>query len=462
MKRLTALAIAVLIILPIISIRIYAEDTDVMTKQEYYAAQSYLIAKYKDGKISYSEFQQQTQAVTDEFVNSNTIGGELHAGALNASNTFNAVAQKIGNTVQKYGDAAREYIDDYVSDFFNSYTKLSDKPTTDLQGRGAGYRIPFSNYGNGKIDGYEIYLCDYVEIVDGGGFIYYRFHNVHRDVYRLDGSFWFTHGDSDVLTHEPRDGEKRYGDWRWASDGLPAETDDEFETITDYDFSQVPERELEELLKKLLNEMELKEPDLSTLEGLLNAIYSRLGTLDSDDDNAMLSAINAAIISLATDTNNNNAELIKALKDLKEAKTEGADLDPILKQLKEINKSLDYLKTINTLDLIGDTLESLLSLTDTERKFLDTYATLILNLTSKFGYAPVTAMISNIEAIMFNGQPPQDIGITIYDTQVILLSSSSFEKMQISESLNLAKLFVSVLLVISWLYAMRKKITGGA
>ena len=460
MKRLTALTIAVLIILSIFSLTVSADETEErMTKQEYYAAQSYLIAKYKDGDISYSEFQQQTQAVTDEYITNNTIGGELQAGALNASNTFNAVAQKIGNTVQKYGDAAREYIDDYVSDFFNSYTVLSDKPTTDLKGGVAMLKIKNTNTGEYKI--YYANTFGEVYYVGNAKMLYLSFY--YTEYYDERGRMYYSSNNpSSVSCQYYSDRIFIYGSWKLRSDGTDAPTDDEFETVSDYDFSQVPERELEELLKKLLNEMELKEPDLSTLEGLLNAIYSRLGTLDSDDDNAMLSAINAAIISLATDTNNNNAELIKALKDLKEAKTEGTDLDPILKQLKEINKSLDYLKTINTLDLIGDTLESLLSLTDNERKFLDTYATLILNLTSKFGYAPVTAMISNIEAIMFNGQPPQDIGITIYDTQVVLLSSSSFEGLQINESLNLAKLFVSVLLVISWLYAMRKKITGGA
>ena len=458
MKRLTALTIAVLIILSIFSLTVSADETEErMTKQEYYAAQSYLIAKYKDGDISYSEFQQQTQAVTDEYITNNTIGGELQAGALNASNTFNAVAQKIGNTVQKYGDAAREYIDDYVSDFFNSYTVLSDKPTTDLKGGVA--MLKTKNAGTGEYSIYYANTSGEVYYVGNAKMLYLSYYRVEK--YDERGRMYYSSNNpSSVGKQYYSSSDFLYGSWKLRSDGSDAPTDDEFETVSDYDFSQVPERELEELLKKLLNEMELKEPDLSTLEGLLNAIYSRLGTLDSDDDNAMLSAINAAIISLATDTNN-NSELIEALKELKEAKTEGADLDPILKQLKEINKSLDYLKTINTLDLIGDTLESLLSLTDTERKFLDTYATLILNLTSKFGYAPVTAMISNIEAIMFNGQPPQDIGITIYDTQVVLLSSSSFEGLQINESLNLAKLFVSVLLVISWLYAMRKKITGG-
>lgn len=121
---------------------------------------------------------------------------------------------------------------------------------------------------------------------------------------------------------------------------------------------------------------------------------------------------------------------------------------------------LVYLKTINTLDLIGDTIESLLELTETEQAYLDTYASMILNLTAKLGYAPVSAMIDSLEALVLNGEAPNDIVISVYDTQVVLLSTSAFEN--ISGALNLAKLFVSVLLAISWLYAMRKKITGGA
>lgn len=458
MKRITAIAIAVLMILSF-TCTVYADDTSVMTNKEYYAAQAYLVAKYKDGKITYSEFQQQSQAVTDEFVSKNTVGGVLQSGALNASNTFNAVAQKIGNTVQKYGESARDYINDYISDFFNSYTVLSDKPTTDLKGGTAMLKLKnddgayYVYYGNVPGEFYYqgsskcLYLKTYCDE------FYDRYGNLLSH-YDSDSSISF-----DTTN---RNDFNVYGKWIWRNDGTEAETDDEFETISDYDFSQASDRELEDLLKKILEAIELNEPNLSTMEGLLNAIYTRLGTLDSDDDNAMLSAINAAIISLASDTNASSAEVIGVLKELKEAMSKGADLDPVLDELKDISKSLDYLKTINTLDLIGDTVDSLLSLTDTEKTFLDTYAGLILNLSSKLGYAPVSNMISSLEAIMFNGSPPQDIAVTIYDTPVVLLSSLSFEKLQITETLNLAKLFVSVLLAVSWLYAMRKKITGGA
>ena len=110
MKKIISLTVAIIIAFSFLAFPfvVSADYETGMTNQEYYAAQSYLIAKYKDGKISYSEFQQQSQAVTDEFVSKNTVGGVLQSGALNASNTFNAVSQKIGDTVQKYGDSARD------------------------------------------------------------------------------------------------------------------------------------------------------------------------------------------------------------------------------------------------------------------------------------------------------------------------------------------------------------------
>ena len=297
-----------------VSFSVSASDEPIITNQEYYAAQSYLIAKYKDGKISYSEFQQQSQAVTDEFVTNNTIGGVLQAGALNASNTVSAVSQKIGNTVQKYGDNAREYISDYVSDFFSNYTKLSDKPTTDLKGGVAAVKIKHND------GSYEIYYGN------TNGELYHNSAtstNVYLKIYRRE--MYKSNGElirSDDYNSSISTGYDHlvtiYGSWKWREDDTQAETDDEFETISDYDFSQASERELEELLKKLLNEMELKEPDLSSIEGLLNAIYARLGTLDSDNDNSLLSDINSSIRSLNSSISEASSSIETAINDLKD------------------------------------------------------------------------------------------------------------------------------------------------
>lgn len=321
MKKIISLTVAIIVAFSFLAFPfvVSADDETGMTNQEYYAAQSYLIAKYKDGKISYSEFQQQSQAVTDEFVSKNTVGGVLQSGALNASNNFNAVSQKIGDTVQKYGDSARDYISSFVSGFLNSYTVSNNKPTTDLKDSVAMVKI------KNKDGSCHVYYGN------TNGELYYNISSTtslylktYRDeLYGRDGSLIHSHNANSSISCEygTRSDVTIYGSWKWRESGLQAETDDEFQTITDYDFSEAPERELEDLLKKILNEFELQQPDLSSIEGLLNAIYARLGTLDSDNDNELLASLNAAVLALVESNNGNNEallnELLKFREDLK-------------------------------------------------------------------------------------------------------------------------------------------------
>lgn len=339
LKIFALIASVALVISVFAAFSVSADDESEMTNQEYYAAQSYLIAKYKDGKISYSEFQQQSQAVTDEFVSKNTVGGVLQSGALNASNNFNAVSQKIGDTVQKYGDSARDYISSFVSGFMNNYTVTNTEPTFDMQGNGCVLVVPFSNAGNGKIDRYRVIYGEYGLIKKVGDEIHYFVYNVpKRDIYDLNWNFKYSQSGTSVNSGSLSSGMKRYGDWRFEN-GEPADTDDEFQTITDYDFSEAPERELEDLLKKILNEFELQQPDLSSIEGLLNAIYARLGTLDSDNDNTLLSQILTAIKALDKIGNSSEkTELEKILEDLKNSLVydDGENIETISEQLKRI------------------------------------------------------------------------------------------------------------------------------
>lgn len=472
LKRLISLTAAIALMISIINISVFAEEnTTVMTNKEYYTAQSWLIDKYCDGEITFEQFLEQSQSVTNEYVNANTVGGVLSVSAHNACNTVSALAQKLGSVINSYGDEARGYVSDWWNGVCNKKgvpTETTQTSNTDMKGYGALFVITQTNVTDYK----HFRYCDYIIIETVGDTTYYWLVTASRDgLYVWDCPSKGHHGSNGFRSYDNLTNRctfdyslhtyEFYGDVRYR-DGTPYPTDDEYTYGSIYNYEGLTEKQLEDLIDAFSDKITLENPDLSSLEGLLNAIYSRLGTLDSDDDEAMLSAINAAIISLASDNNASNIEIIELLKELKDKKTEGSDTEPILKELKEINNSLDYLKTINTLDLIGDTIDTLLELTDSERTFLDTYATLILNLTAKLGYKPVTAMISNLEAIMFNGNPPQDIAVNIYDTQVVLLSASSFEKLQITETLNLAKMFVSVLLVVSWLYGMRKKITGGA
>lgn len=85
-------------------------------------------------------------------------------------------------------------------------------------------------------------------------------------------------------------------------------------------FDNMPDDDLIDFLDKLLEDLRLSYPDLSNLEGLLNAILAKLGTLDSDNDNELLMQILAAIQTLKNNGEMaDNSELLNTLEELKNA-----------------------------------------------------------------------------------------------------------------------------------------------
>lgn len=85
-------------------------------------------------------------------------------------------------------------------------------------------------------------------------------------------------------------------------------------------FDDMSDDDLIDFLDKLLEDLRLSYPDLSNLEGLLNAILAKLGTLDSDNDNELLMQILAAIQALKNNGETaDNSELLNTLEELKNA-----------------------------------------------------------------------------------------------------------------------------------------------
>lgn len=112
-----------------------------------------------------------------------------------------------------------------------------------------------------------------------------------------------------------------YGDWRY-DDGSNFDGTSEFsdKQMPNYDDDSIPENELIDFFDKLLEDLKLQFPDLSNLEGLLNAILAKLGTLDSDNDNELLEYILVAIKELKNNGETvDNSELLKILEELKNA-----------------------------------------------------------------------------------------------------------------------------------------------
>lgn len=249
-----------------------------------------------------------------------------------------------------------------------------------------------------------------------------------------------------------------YGDWRYDDDSKFDGTS-EFPDKPAPSFDDMTDDDLIDFLDKLLEDLRLQFPDLSNLEGLLNAILAKLGTLDSDDDGQLLAEINTAIITLASDNHADNQAIIALLTELKESFKKGSatDLSKVEDKLSKIQKSLDYLCTINTIDTGVDLWKQL---TDTEKAYLSEYAAFVTTLLPKLGLVAVNNVIMNMNSVLLNNTPPSDLTADVFGERVTILSSDMFDS-EAMQYIDLAKTFISVLLIYSFALILRRKIAGG-
>ena len=392
MKKIISLTVVIIIVFSFLAFPfvVSADDEDKMTTQEYYSSQAYLFTQLKDKKIDYPTYSERSKAVTDKYISDNTIiddiGEHLGNGAKYASDKIGALGQKIGDTIDKYGNAAYDYLSSLGAGLLDGYTVQNQVPTTDLKGYGAllvRYRP------DGTIT-YRCY-CDYIVLNDSTAMLYGKLHYVHYDSH---GNFQYEEdedkGDSFLgTTNAPN--HKYYGDVRNYRDGTQAPTDDTFETISDYDFTHATDKELEDLINDLLNEFELKMPDLSSIEGLLNAIYARLGTLDSDDDAPTLSLINSAINTLVAENKDSNDKIIEKLENLKLE----SDNQAILDKLNEIFPAYDY-------DIDMSRTEELKLLFLTKWAFVEELKTLIDRFMSSYEQKSSLGTMDNVIHVKYN------------------------------------------------------------
>ena len=391
LRKIFALIVSVALVISVFAVLVVsADDEDKMTTQEYYSSQAYLFTQLKDKKIDYPTYSERSKAVTDKYISDNTIiddiGEHLGNGAKYASDKIGALGQKIGDTIDKYGNAAYDYLSSLGAGLLDGYTVQNQVPTTDLKGYGAllvRYRP------DGTIT-YRCY-CDYIVLNDSTAMLYGKLHYVHYDSH---GNFQYEEdedkGDSFLgTTNAPN--HKYYGDVRNYRDGTQAPTDDTFETISDYDFTHATDKELEDLINDLLNEFELKMPDLSSIEGLLNAIYARLGTLDSDDDAPTLSLINSAINTLVAENKDSNDKIIEKLENLKLE----SDNQAILDKLNEIFPAYDY-------DIDMSRTEELKLLFLTKWAFVEELKTLIDRFMSSYEQKSSLGTMDNVIHVKYN------------------------------------------------------------
>lgn len=239
--------------------------------------------------------------------------------------------------------------------------------------------------------------------------------------------------------------------------------DDPFNVTDTPDVDDLSDDDLKKYIDNLLNNLNTMYPDLSTVEGLLQAILNQLKNSGGCDCSDVLAQINAAIISLANDSNVQNAQIIALLQAIKDNVNNdngnngsATDLDPLLQKIDKIIADLDYLKMINTIELLTDGWDKL---TAAEKSYLDEYAKLIVTMGNKFGFSSVNNVISSFNSIIFTNSPPRDLTFTYQGKNYVFLSTSLFGKF--SSSVATVRSFISILIIVSWAYSIRRKILEG-
>lgn len=321
MKKIIAVMVALMCAAVLFNINVSA-----LTSQEYEQEILGLLYDLKNGYITPEQYEQYENEVTTRFIESNTDGsGVVDTVAENISNTVKSITEGIGEAVQKTGDNFK----DWLSDIFDDFETQESVSTTDKKGYKTMIHCKRIGY-DGQLTGSELYYYSDGYIVvypqDDGTTKYTHYYNgydYYTIQYNSSGKVSVETtgvGESNVSYTTDRYVVYVYGDVRYA-DGSDAPTDDDYTTQDTLDLTGLTDNELDELLNDILEELERQNPDLSTIEGLLEAIYYRLGSLDSDNDNALLSDINTAILALAND--GSNEEMIEILLEIRDGLKNG-------------------------------------------------------------------------------------------------------------------------------------------
>lgn len=305
---------------------------------------------YWAGHITYEEFTDKSQIllydvddVTDKKGLERLISGlnkALEGVTYAATNTSAGVCSVIREILGEFGIEYNLPLFELFDDLWDKFCNKNGYTTSDVDMKGYGALCI-------TVDKFDHTIHEYY---GDYGIIFYdhRGASVYGDsIYH----YWVRYGNFDDVSEEYASGSaycyngadryevKFFGHWTYedetsaddlitdpgesslSPDDLPEDTD-----LTDF---------LKDLLEKLMNAF----PDTSTIEGLLRSILAKLGTLDSDNDNELLTQILVAIQALENNGQTaDNSELVKALNDLKKALLigDGAEtvtLGYLLKQL---------------------------------------------------------------------------------------------------------------------------------
>lgn len=85
-----------------------------------------VLNKYCNGEINYDTYITKSNELTQKLYDESTVNGYISSEAEKIGNMFKGISNKIGATVQTYGDKAYQYIEDLINSYFDDYRALSD------------------------------------------------------------------------------------------------------------------------------------------------------------------------------------------------------------------------------------------------------------------------------------------------------------------------------------------------
>lgn len=277
----------------------------------YYAYLYELVLQYKNKEI------------TLDTLLANAYNEYMNTGADNLEAAFT----KLGDVLLSLGNDVSDKWKDWIKND-PDYGGIDD---SELGGYDVCLKV-YSNYSSNKKYLSEVYYGNkgefygYKKDSNGNQSVHFRIFYSKHLIYNSSGELLKEEIIDSVMTSIYYYGAGRFtflGNWVYADDSGTA--DDLIEPFPDkqipnFDDDSVPDDDLIDFLEDLLNDLMLKFPDLSTIEGLLRAILAKLGTLDSDNDNELLMQILTAIQALKNNGETaDNSELLKTLEELKNA-----------------------------------------------------------------------------------------------------------------------------------------------
>lgn len=390
-----------------------------------------------------------------------------------------------GKTVETLGifDFRSQFEDWYQEKYGKEYGKHDNAFGSDFDTHGSSYYIFFHDSSHGWE--YRYYLnpreTPIVPSVNSTGaykfqlpwmdyIAYSRYLDVNGNwsewttdgVYYVNSgtSSWFTfdhniHPDCDshvTATNLPFD----YGDGNVSDDPYGDLID-----TGDTDSGLTPEEYID-LLNQLIQDLIDSMPDLSSLEGILRAIYAKCcsidGKLNRQQQSDLKDLINAAVVSLSNSNNEGVDRIVAALGDVSSDMGSYDDTE-LLAKIDELNKLVESLG-LSDEDIDFD----LASMSALDKAKMAALSGLVNKLNDKIPVIRINTSLDTIRTVVFNDVPPEDFTFTINfldsNIPITLLSTDFFQNSDVRLAVNIAKNFTSCIIFCVWLLSMRKKLVS--